>query len=441
MKKKVLLFVDNSRRDLLPARLIQRELQKLGVDARLANWLDVRLKLRKFKPDAFVSSRGDLDFAKQASGCCKVFVVPSEGGHQTKETMMSVFMGRAYWKLDRVDWISKCYLWSDQTRDWLLETGIFTDKQLRVVGNARLDVYRGHKFLKRAKPDGDFTLGLAFSAKSTSTYYGAPHWAKTYFNMHREHTFPIAATGQHEDVVWRDFVILRLMMRYLRRYLESCDGRVVLRPGPFEDCEEYRFLEKQYPGRVFVKDDQLLPEFLGEIDALLTCWSTTGIEALVTGVPVISIAHTVDLGRLFSHVSAQASGFNTFVNYYHLPKSEDELFSFVEQARCGALSPSSENPEAVATLLNQLYAWPYAENASRAIASDIAEEIEGVSRADETAWREAFPMRFGIPVSVAGLIYPMKGFLQLWRSQSYRSFRHFVALDDAAVETLIKEAT
>ena len=32
-----------------------------------------------------------------------MFIIPGEG-HQTKETMLSVFMGRG-WKLDNVDWI------------------------------------------------------------------------------------------------------------------------------------------------------------------------------------------------------------------------------------------------------------------------------------------------------------------------------------------------
>ena len=34
-------------------------------------------------------------------------------------------MGRSYYKLKDVSWISRCYLWGYPTYDWLMETGLF----------------------------------------------------------------------------------------------------------------------------------------------------------------------------------------------------------------------------------------------------------------------------------------------------------------------------
>ncbi len=174
--KRVLLFNDNAKRDLLGIRLLENSLNSRGIKTAICNPQNARIKLRQFRPHAFIAARGDHAVAREASALCRVYVVAGEGGHQTKETMLSVFMGRGYWKLDSVDWISRCYLWSERTREWLMETGIFKEQQLQVVGNPRLDLYRDRKLAKAlSKKDGPFRLGVAFSAKSTSTFYGHPH--------------------------------------------------------------------------------------------------------------------------------------------------------------------------------------------------------------------------------------------------------------------------
>ena len=109
-KKRILIYNDNSKRDLLGIRLLKYELENLGYLIKICNSQDADVKFRIFKPHAFIAARADNYISKQAGFVCKVFIVPGEGGHQTKETMLSVFMGRGYWKLDSVEWINKCYL-------------------------------------------------------------------------------------------------------------------------------------------------------------------------------------------------------------------------------------------------------------------------------------------------------------------------------------------
>ena len=155
--------------------------------------------------------------------------------------------------------------------------------------------------------------------------------------------FPIVPKGRHyEDICWRDQAVLRLTMRYMRTFLQQMEGSIIFRPSPFEDPREYKFLEKCYKGRVRVMDEQTIPEFLCGIDTLLTCSSTTGIEALLLGIPVISIMGTMDQEHLFRHVAAQPSGFETYVPFYHLPKTEDELLDLLKMAKEGRL-PVSPN--------------------------------------------------------------------------------------------------
>ena len=322
--------------------------------------------------------------------------------------MLSVYMGRGYWKLESVEWITRCYLWSNRTKGWLLETGLFDEKQLFVSGSPRLDVYRHSlKLGEAANSVGDTPrLGVAFSAKSTSTYYGKPKFPSVYFEMHPEMTFPITQPGrQFEDVVWRDHAILRNMMRVLRKYLDNTKGEVWLRPSPFEDPKEFKFLEKLYPGKgIKVLENQTLPDFVTGVDAILTCWSTLGLEGLITKKPVISIAGLLDQQHLFSHISPKASGFETFAKFYHQPESDQELLRLVDLALENKLPASPRLEHEVELLLWDLYNWPGEQNACALIADDIAAEIANAEDKSRQYWKEKLPFRLQIPIFLATIV-------------------------------------
>jgi len=438
-KPRVLLFNDNAKRDLLGIRLLENALRRRGARTAICNPQNAKVKLLQFRPHALVAARGDHAIAREASRLCKVFVVAGEGAQQTKETMLSVFMGRGYWKLDSVAWITRCYLWSQQTENWLLETSLFNAGQLRVVGNPRLDIYRDAALISGlSKKGGPFRLGVAFSAKSTSTYYGHPRFAKVYHDMHREMTFPITQPGRHfEDVVWRDHAILRNMMRSLRAFLEGSDGEVWLRPSPFESPKEFAFLERAYPGRVKVMPNQTLPEFLCGVDAVLTCWSTVGLEGLLLGKPVVSIAGLIDQEHLFRHISPKASGFETFAQFYHQPQSEEELLGLLGRAAAGQLAPSSRAHAEVDDLLAQLFAWPGSQAACELIADDISGELYGATARPLNDWKVELQLRRNLPLSLAALLVSLRMLAVTARSGEFRAYWDFLRTSDPAIESLL----
>lgn len=439
--KRILLLNDNAKRDLLSVRLLENALKSRGFKTAICNSQTVRVKLRQFRPHAFITARGDHSVAREVSALCRVYVVAGEGGQQTKETMLSVFMGRGYWKLDSVDWISRCYLWSERTREWLMETGIFKEQQLPVVGNPRLDLYRNCKLTESiSKKGGQFRLGVAFSAKSTSTYYGHPHFASVYHQMHSEMTFPITQPGRHfEDIVWRDHAILRNMMRSLRLYLENSQGEVWLRPSPFESPNEYTFLEKAYPGRIRVLSNQTLPEFLYGVDAVLTCWSTVGIECLIIEKPVISIAGLIDQDHLFRHISPKSSGFETFVKFYHRPATEKALLDLLREAEQGRLVASPEPRGAIEKLLKDIYSWPGREGACELIAEDIARDIYDAPDHGVSEWKKILPLRYEIPLPLASLAVTLRTILSAFRSGEFNAYWDFFRNTDPAVEKLLRQ--
>lgn len=439
MKKRVLIVADNARRDFVATRLLQRGFQKKGADARLCPLTDMTFGLRKFKPHAVMSNRANMEFARPASKCCRIYIFPAEGGHLTKETMLSVFMGRSYWKLDSVAWVRKCYVWSEYVRNSLMETGMFRSDQLMVAGSTRLDVYRHHS-RQRPKPQRpeDFVLGVAFSAKSTSTYYGPPHYAESYMNFHPDDNFPVTPPGRnYEDICWRDHAILRLSMRYLKRFFKDFPGKVLLRPSPFEDEREFFFLEKRYPGRVKIVVNVPMLDFLEQIDALMTCWSTTGLEALILGVPVISIAGTMDQEHLFRHINKVASGFEKFVPAYHLPQTEEALFELIRKAQDGVLPVASKSKEDLRQLLKDLYNWPCEQAAHQVIVEDVLNDLNNSQERQNADWASAFPIPYSIPLIVAPLAYKMRRMYQYSKWGAWRSMRDFYRLKDKRVDAVI----
>ena len=442
LKKRILLFNDNSKRDLLGVRLLEEALKKQNFITKICNPDTWRVMVNNFRPHGFVASRADhSNPARDISKLAKVFIVPGEGAQLSKDTMLSVFMGRGYYKMDDVSFITRCYLWNENTYNWLMDTKLFDSSQLTVTGNPRIDIYRDKELMNalKAKKDSDFTLGVGFSAKSTSGYSGPPKWPQTYFDFHRETTFSITVEGgNHEDVSWRDHIILRKMMGILKLYLENSTGKIILRPSPFEDINEFIFLKKRYPERVLITNEQPLPEYLCEIDAILTCWSTMGIEGLILDLPVISLAGAIDQEKLFNHISFPRSGFDTFVPFYHQPESDEAIISLIEKIKNGEKIPNPMNEDETQKLLDQMYNWNSKISACELIAKDIQRVLENSQPRSKKEWKKEFPIPYNIPMIAAPFANMMRNQFMYFKSGSYKSFYGFRRTNDPRIESLIK---
>ena len=441
MKKRILIHNDNGRRDLLGLKLLEEAFDNVGFKTRFCNHGNMDAKVRTFKPHAIIAARGDNAMVKKCANLCKIYIVPGEGGRQTKETMLSVFMGRGFTELSDVSWINKCYLWNENTKKWLEETGLFNDEQLMVAGNPRIDIYRYSEQIRQQFKNvkKKFRVGVAFSATSTSAYYGDLNYAQSYHNMSRESKFPIVGPNRHfEDIVWRDHAILRTMMNVIKDSMNSDVEEMWIRPNPLESISEYKFLEKKYPGNVFIKMNQTLPEFLSNIDVLITCWSTTGLESLLIETPVISITGLIDKTRLYDHVSPEASGFNTFVQYYHMPTSYKELQDLVLSAKLGNLSPSPKAKKDVSQLLKNNYNWPSEIPAVEIIAKDIMGELSDYDGSTSRQWKIGFPLKYNLPPAVYAFLRWAITIIRILKSSDLSSYRMFMSSKNRQIERLKK---
>ena len=88
MKKiRILIHNDNSKRDLLGLKILQFELENLVLRLKFVT-VKKQILCLDDKTKYFLASRADQYISKQASKNCLVFIIPGEGGHQTKETML-----------------------------------------------------------------------------------------------------------------------------------------------------------------------------------------------------------------------------------------------------------------------------------------------------------------------------------------------------------------
>lgn len=444
--KKILIHNDNGRRDLLGLKLLERALVSQGCKVFFAGRTSLTAKLRRIKPNALIVARGDNPTAKLAADVCPVYILPGEGGRTTRETTLSVFLGRGYSAIKSAEWVRRCYLWNENTRQWLLETGMLDDSQMKVVGNPRLDIYKNDKYRSIAEKkarNGRLKIGIAFSATSTSACFGPPRYAEVYHDhIGKDYQFSILWPGRGmEDILWRDHSILRNMMHVIKDIGETTDHEMILRPSPLEGISEYPFLEKRYPGRFKVHSKETLAEFLSDIDVLLTCWSTVGIEALLNNIPVISINGLLNQERLFDHINKVASGFESYVLHYHSPQTFDELLRMVDLAKSKKLPVSPLPYDRSESMFRDIYGWDSNKaHSCHLIAEDIANDLDDreLENYGPDKWRQALPLRYSLPPILAEYAVYVRDIWKAKRSGEFQSYMSFLRCRDPYVSRLLR---
>ena len=401
--KRILILVDNSRRDLLPCVLLRLKFEEIGCRVKFCNKRNFKIKFRIFKPDAFLITRGDYPFVREMSKVCKIFLIPAEGARLTPETMKSVFLGRMHKGksydqggnvIDNLDFLDMVYLWGDKTKKFLVSTGMIESEKLQVVGNGRLDVYRDDRVAKERKDDG-FTIGIAFSIKSISVYEGGVNYLKIifgFFDEKKSMKFPMVPEGRHyEDYVWRDFAIARKMLEVILTIIYNTNYVIKMRIGPFENFNDYEFLTELFPGRILIQDpNEQLVDYLNQIDMLITCWSTTGLEAILMGKPVVAIPYLIDKEHLLRHVEPVANGFDTFLKIYYTPNTVNEVLKLIRKAALKELD-TVPNRDFFEEFIKDVYNWPAEKSTTDMIVSDIAKELENKNRPKKTEFSKYAP--------------------------------------------------
>lgn len=338
---KVLFVIDNAKRDSLAMFYLINVLTK-AYPSHVFDWVSMVGHMKVVglvKPDLLVVPRGDIPVLKKLNHRQMAVIIPSEGARMTKETMYSVFVGRGHGNQIGItqtgevfseDYIASVMCWGKSSAAFVERLGLIAKEKIMVCGNPRFAIYQSKSFggrLARKDRNRNITIGVAISAKNIAPFQRI-NYIET-LDKFRTLSLPLVREGgKWFDYTYVDYLIVDSMLRALA----ELDDRfqIVLRVGPLEDVNYYRFLEERYRNLRII-ETQEAHEFVATCDLLLTCWSTLGLEFLAAGKPVVSMYQRMGGESLSQYLDPDANGFNQYLPFYEQYKNDNELMPIIKK--------------------------------------------------------------------------------------------------------------
>lgn len=333
-RKKVLIYVDQKRRDLYPMERIYYELSKYqNVSVRLAGKFDFLAAVRHFKPNVIVYGKSDGyhgDWLRCISGAI-VFSINTEQGYGSKEDTVINFMeGHSYERKPAHEHVNYYLLGSDITKAHLADC--LPSNKLLVVGYPRLIAKEFANVEKQVSKK--LTIGIACGEN-----IGADESIQIYYERYLNKSF-----GYLGDV--RGFLSFCILDRCLTRYL------VDNIKNKYQLVVRYRFGDSEYllnedGVEIDVSDNPI--DFFKKCDLIIMGQSTIGVEAMMCGIPVISTVRLLNFKGIFDPVKEFS-----YINVCWQPDNINELMELVDARANGklALAPS---PDEYQSLVSNTY--------------------------------------------------------------------------------------
>ncbi|MBI21876.1 MAG: hypothetical protein CL780_06490 [Chloroflexi bacterium] len=370
-KPTILLLIDQRTRDANSILLVYYWLKHMGNKVLLANKRNWKGKWRKFKPSVVAMSYSDglQNVLEQVEKVSSIVVIPQEGAVPDKNFVVNErYTGKisgigAYTKN-----LHKLFLWGTTTGNWLKEEEVFTDDQICISGTPRLDPYIAIKphenHLKRKQ-----SIGFAMSHPRINTYNKFTLIDLVYESRSNQEEIYYGIGKNIEDFIWYDVSMLRAELDLLDLCANDPSIAVNLRPQIHERPEGYQMVNRYFPS-VKIGNDELLWEWLIKQTCIVTANSTSGIEALMLGLPVISIMELISKERRDEHMDVSIISNPEFLEYYWKPSNLEEAWKMIQLSLEGKLAPSPD-PEGLAKYLHDYYDWPRQKSSSYEIAHEI----------------------------------------------------------------------
>lgn len=370
-KNTILLLIDQRARDANSVLLVYYWLKHLGNKVFIANKRNWKGTWRKFKPSVVAMSYSDgiQNVLEQIEKTSSIVVIPQEGAIPDKNFVVNErYTGKlsgigAYTKN-----LHKLFIWGSKTGNWLKEEGVFRNDQICISGTPRLDPYIAIKH-ERNHARRKKSIGFAMSHPKINTYNKFNLIDLVYESRSNQEEVYYGIGKNIEDYIWYEVSMMRAEFDLLDLCANDPNMEVSLRPHIHERLEGYRMVNRYFPS-VRINHDELLWEWLAKQTCIVTANSSSGIEALMLGLPVISIMELISKERRDEHMDVDLLRNPEFSEYYWKPSSLDEAWKMTQLALEGNLA-SSPNPEGLAKYLHDYYDWPRQKSSSYEIAYEI----------------------------------------------------------------------
>lgn len=371
---RILIHVNVKRRDSLAMLVLSLWLRSYGHEVYLCGSHMLREYIRVLEPNVVIlNNLATLtnDETMALGRTSWLVVIPGEGLYFRDTQIEHKFVLR-----DARKYIDKFFFWGPRVRDYLVGNNIIDPSQAMVVGNPRFDLYLSYNFGmvdEGRKCGGRRNGAIGLLGRFTVV---CPRNRRSVFNLVKGFVdsrggWYYEAGGNVEDIFWYQVACVRVYMEILAAIAKDPGLRVVCRPHPEEDIDAYRELVKEYGPHCEVDGSLGYEDWLRQLSCMIMPYSTSMVEAIISGVPVITV-HGLVGGRLREHyVNAPAWMDGELLQFCHCPTSINEMLDMVRQASKGYLEPIKVENHELQEIFKAYYDWPREEWSTLSIAREI----------------------------------------------------------------------
>lgn len=279
-KVRVLLFVTTRRRDLFPMKRIATELSRQNnYTVMLSGMTDFFYSLLFFRPHIILFGKPDNAqglWLQCLSGCTIVSLNTEQGGLDRDSVLFNYLEGQ--WVSEKnethgpaLDFVHHHLVIDNETKDFL--SPFIDPKSIHVVGYPRL--VRNKPALTANPVNGKIVIGVAGGEDIVDKDYIVET-----FNIYRNRAYPpwknIEASHAYTIL---EYLWLNLMVSELKSFYHTI---VRYRIGIGSYLQDQTGIELDF--------SDSLEYLFSSIDLLVVGQSTTGVEALMAGIPAITVA-------------------------------------------------------------------------------------------------------------------------------------------------------
>jgi hypothetical protein len=359
----VLILVDCSSRELVGSLLVRHYLAELGLTSKICSKLLWNHYFNKYQPKAVLFPNGGSPSCKVVYDKCFTFVMPSESGNGQKKQIINIHAGTSLCPCDTA-YTDLFFSWGEQMTEWLVESNAFKRGQIVTCGHPSTD-----HWMLPSTSQGKKLIGLT----TTLRFCGQQDFIKwIYHAEYRGGDGTFYSPPEHaESWIYWEASFIRTLINIINDVVIPNRLRCELRPHPFEIESTYKYLTERSDGLVQIKKEGTISEWLENISALFTFMSASAIDAVVKGVPVVSLKNILNRDAL----NRLPKGYiYDYYQYFWQIDSLEQFNEYSQAAFAGQLEPAKDM-DRLKEFIFKHYNYPRCKPSSKLIAESIADFI------------------------------------------------------------------
>lgn len=368
----VLLIIDNSCRELEGILLIQHFLSKLGLSSKICNPFNLIPAYNKYQPKAIVFPNAGHPIIETLSRSVYIFVLPSESGNGQKNQVLSTHRGTNSYHC-YTECVDHFFSWGEQMKEWLIESGAYPRDHISATGHPATD-----HWLIPMKRVPNQIIGLTTTFRALNSSHGRKcNFIRFIYEIEKNGIPSYYEPPEHtESWFYWEASFIRVICNFITDVAIPNALRLQLRPHPLENIKPYLYLTKLSNGLVKAVKQGPISDWFQNIDLLLTFMSGSSIDAVVRGLPVVSLKNVLNQDAL----SRIPKGFiYDYDQYFWQLESFEQVKEYARDAFKGKL-PVSPQREKLDDYIYRHFSYPRKKPAALLIAERIREILSNNKR-------------------------------------------------------------